>query len=431
MIGEPLLIGHPGRAASDDAKVLVAKPHDREVGLEAAVVAENRGVDVAAGGHVHLPQGDLLHRPQGAWALDVEDGEGGEVEDARPLAHGEVLGVDDGRPPARLPLSRAPGDAIAELIEQRPVGLVPHRPLPAGRLEERRSQLPLPIVEWSQAHVAVGSPLLGGVDDPVCLVETLGGPRAHMRARPLMFVEAGDVRRVQVDLGLAVHHPFGKRLPGAGAFLDPDGCRRPEASHVRRLPEDWHPVGREREDAVDGVLHAHFLIAHDLGHQLEGVLHLELEVGLRERKLGRRQRGPFDGRDVFRVVQDRPVRVGADLEVASGLALVHVGVHVADDRHLDVAFGAGEARHRADVDHLMHGRGERDAGAGHARDARAPDSAGDHDRVGLDLAGGRAHAANAAALDVDRHHLRLRHHLQGARGLGAFPHDRARAQPGV
>ena len=54
---------------------------------------------------------------------------------------------------------------------------------------------------------------------------------------------------------------------------------------------------------------------------------------------------------------------------------------------------AGEARHRADVDHLVHRRRQRDRRAGHARDPRAPHAAGDHDDVGLDVAARRAHRA--------------------------------------
>ena len=51
-----------------------------------------------------------------------------------------------------------------------------------------------------------------------------------------------------------------------------------------------------------------------------------------------------------------PVRVGADLEPGAVLALVHVRVHVADDRELDALFASRETRHRPDVDHLVHRR---------------------------------------------------------------------------
>ena len=40
-------------------------------------------------------------------------------------------------------------------------------------------------------------------------------------------------------------------------------------------------------------------------------------------------------RDLVGVERDRAVGVGADLEAGALLALVHVGVHVADDRVLD------------------------------------------------------------------------------------------------
>ena len=56
------------------------------------------------------------------------------------------------------------------------------------------------------------------------------------------------------------------------------------------------------------------------------------------------------------VVQDRAVRVGADLHVGAVLALVAEGVHVADDREGDLALALGELRARADADHLVHRR---------------------------------------------------------------------------
>ena len=45
------------------------------------------------------------------------------------------------------------------------------------------------------------------------------------------------------------------------------------------------------------------LVADDLGHQLERLLHLRLEVVLRERQLGRRQRRLLDRRDLVGVEQ--------------------------------------------------------------------------------------------------------------------------------
>ena len=89
------------------------------------------------------------------------------------------------------------------------------------------------------------------------------------------------------------------------------------------------------------------LVAEDVRDELEGLLHLELEVLLGERQLGRRQLRFGDRRDLVGVHQDRPMRVRADLEVAAVLALVAVGVHVADDRVRDLADRVGEAAARA------------------------------------------------------------------------------------
>ena len=82
-------------ATGDDAEVILAQAHDRQVALEATVDAENRGVNNAANSNVHLTNGRLLNRCQGAWADDVEDREGGQVSQASGLTHLQVLSVDD------------------------------------------------------------------------------------------------------------------------------------------------------------------------------------------------------------------------------------------------------------------------------------------------------------------------------------------------
>ena len=79
------------------------------------------------------------------------------------------------------------------------------------------------------------------------------------------------------------------------------------------------------------------LVADDLGEELERVLELGVEVLLGERQHRRREGGRGDRRDVVGVHEDRPVGVRADLEAGPVLALVHVRVHVADDREADVA----------------------------------------------------------------------------------------------
>ena len=232
VVGEPLVVGHPVRASGDDAEVLVAEPHDREVGLEASARREPRRVDDPADGDVALAHRHLLQRVQRARAREVEDRERGEVEDPRAVSHGEVLGVDDRRPPARVPLGLAPADAVAVLLEQRRVRLVPLRALPAGRLEEDGAEFLLARVVWREPNVAVRGPLLEWMDDAVGLVEALVGARLHVRRGLLVLPEACCVRGVEVDVRLAVHHPLGERLADARPLLDPDRGRRPETLHL-------------------------------------------------------------------------------------------------------------------------------------------------------------------------------------------------------
>ena len=81
---EPLAIGHPVRAARDDPELLVAEPHDREVGLEAAAGREPGRVHDPADGDVDLPLGHDLEGVERSRPGDVEDRECGEVEDAQP-----------------------------------------------------------------------------------------------------------------------------------------------------------------------------------------------------------------------------------------------------------------------------------------------------------------------------------------------------------
>ena len=104
VVGEPLAVRHPVRAARDDAEVLVAEPHDRQVGLEAAARREpaacRRPSRPARRSAASTPAGARRRAPGPATSKIAERGE---VEHCRPLPHREVLGVDDRRPPAACP----------------------------------------------------------------------------------------------------------------------------------------------------------------------------------------------------------------------------------------------------------------------------------------------------------------------------------------
>ena len=143
---EDLPVAHPHTAAGHDPEVVVGEPHDRQVGEDPTGGVQERRVDRPADRDVDLVDAEMLEGGQGTGSRDVEDRKGRQVHEARPVAHREVLGVDDRRPPARLPLGLAGHDSVAVLAQERLVGAVPERPLPARRLEELGAQLDMAVV---------------------------------------------------------------------------------------------------------------------------------------------------------------------------------------------------------------------------------------------------------------------------------------------
>ena len=286
MVLEPLEVHHAVGSAGDHPEVILAEPHDGEVGHEAAVRCEDGGVDHLADRNVHLAHADLLHCGQGARPGDVEDRERREIHEARRLAQLQVLGVDDGRPPARLPLGRARHHGIAVLRDKAGIGVVPEGALPLRGLVEDRAERLLALVVGRRADLAVGRPLLGWVHDAVGLVEALGRAVLDVLRGRLARVEAGDVGGVQVDFGLAEDHPLRHGASDAGAFLDPHRGGGPQALDLGSLAEDRHAVGGEGEQPVDRVLLLCTLVSDDLGHELERMLVLIGEVVGGEGELG-------------------------------------------------------------------------------------------------------------------------------------------------
>ena len=239
-----------------------------------------------------------------------------------------------------------------------------------------------------------------------------------------MVVEAGDVRAVGIDLGRPVGHPFHDAAGDAGRLLDPDRRHGPQVLDLGGLADDRVAVRRQGQQAVDRELLPDGFVADDLGEELEGVLELWIEVLPRERKHRRREGGRRDRGDVVGIHEDRPVGVRADLEAAPVLPLVHVRIHVADDRVLDFPGRMRELRHRPDVDHLVNRRRQGDRCPGHPRDARAPDAAGDDDDLGFDRSGIGMDAADAALLDIDTRDLDARGDGQHAHLLRGLAHQR-------
>ena len=161
---------------------------------------QHRRVDDAADRHVHLARATTAWTASsapGPTTSKIANADRSKMPGA--LAHREVLGVDDRRPPARVPLGLARLDAVASR-RAAALRLVPLRPLPAGDLEELGAERLLPLVHRRRAQrrgrTATARP--GGR----CR-RSSGTPRTRApscAARLLVVVEAADVGLVQVDL---------------------------------------------------------------------------------------------------------------------------------------------------------------------------------------------------------------------------------------
>ena len=277
----PELVAPAVEDAGDDAHLIVARAHHREIGVEAAVGGEPGRVDGAPHRHVDPVHGQAVGVFHGAGTGQLEDLEGAEVHQPAVLPQVEVLAHGDGAPPAVVPLHLAVGQPVT--LGEVGVGGEPLRALPGAGLEELGAEGLLAREVGADAQVAAALPLLGRVDDAVRLVEVLRGAGPDVGVAALLGIEAGHIRAVGVDdPRVAEGHPLGDDLGHAGAFLHPDGRRRPEVAHVGDLAEAGHGVGRQREQAVDGV--ADLGVAEHV-HQLDGLLHLLVEVIGRERHL--------------------------------------------------------------------------------------------------------------------------------------------------
>ena len=415
-------------SAGDHPEVVGTAPHDGQIRAERSGGGQQRGVDHAADAHVDTGHGQLLEVAQGSWPTHVEDRECAEIDQGDALAHGQVLGLDDRRPPAAIPFGRAFGDAVAVLLEQSGIGLVPLRALPAGGLEVLRPEGFGAGMERTGAQRAVGEPLLARMADPVDLRESLGRTRPHMGGAALGRMEARDVRAVGIDLAGPVRDQLGQHPAHSRSFLDPHCSCGPQPGDLRRLAHQCSAVRSHGEQSVQRGPAGRGRIGQELGEHLLRLLHLEREVVLREGEAGR---GGLSGvvsdrRDLLRAVQQGTVRIGADLEVGPPLALVHQAVHVAQQREADPLAGLLELRDRAHVDHLVHRGRQRDRSACEGGHPGAPHAAGDHHDLRLDRPVIGDHAGDTATFDLDVEHLGLRARGERTEPFRALAHQLSR-----
>ena len=70
---------------------------------------------------------------------------------------------------------------------------------------------------------------------------------------------------VVIEFGLAIGHPVREHLAGAGAVLDPDRYGVPHPAHVRRFADRRTAIGRDLQQAVEGVFLVVTKFAQDRG----------------------------------------------------------------------------------------------------------------------------------------------------------------------
>ena len=114
-------------------------------------------------------------------------------------------------------------------------------------------------------------------------------------------------------------------------------------------------------------------------------------------------------------------------QVAAGLTLVHVRVHVAHDRKLDIALAPAK-RGTGPTSIIWCTAGVRGMCVPAIGDSRAPDPTGDHHRLGFDVPFGRAHPPHPPVFHIDPKNLGLGGDREGAWSLAALAHDRAGAE---
>ena len=179
-------------------------------------------------------------------------------------------------------------------------------------------------------------PLLAGMDDAVGLVEALGGARAHV-----LRASSGSRRSARcptTEVDLATRRASSTRRPPGRRPAPPSPTRRrrttgPSTSGVS--PSSGSP---------SGVSDSRPLIAYLMptlsSPTISGISSSACSIwsakssSVNGNSVGDSAASSIEGISLG-VVQDRAVRVRADLQAGAVLALVHVRVHVAHDRELD------------------------------------------------------------------------------------------------
>ena len=306
-----------------------------------------------------------------------------------------MLGADRGRP-----VPAGPAAWAQALVAVRRVRLEPVRALPAGLLAERRPELLQPRVRGRGSERPPRLALVARVLDVVVGRIDLGRAGDRVGTARVRGAEAARVHVPDVEARRPLDDPLGDELPhpaGAGEAVGAEAGGDPEAAHVRGA-EDELPVRRERLRAVDQPDDLHLL---ERRHAADRVLEQRLEAG----PVLLEQLAVEVGRDPVERPRRRIALVAAHHEAAGLGAEVDEERGVAHRRHVE------RQAARAGDEILVRHRHDRDGDAGEPPELGGEHAAGVDDDLRLDVALVGGDADDAAPLDRDRRHPRVRRDL--------------------
>ncbi len=227
-----------------------------------------------------------------------------------------------------------------------------------------------------------------------------------------------------VDGCAAVGHPVGDEFAHAGTVLNPDGDGIPQAAHLLAFAHGWTAIGRDLQEAVEGVA---FIIAKfaQNGRQFDctlqrfqNLVHFKVALRWRETRFMLFQK-------IARMAQARVlffVIAPFDLSAFGGLwiaRIAHIGrvALIAHERPADFLARSFELGIGTEKCQRMIDRHDRQVFANHFGNQAAPKSRTDDDIIGLDGAAMRDDALDATVFNDQRLCRRVGEALQLACGL--------------
>ena len=115
---KPIVVASAVECSGDDSEVIGTESHDRKVAPEATTWCEQRRINRTTNRYINIVDAHVLQESDYARASEIEFIESSEVDHADRLAHLQVLGVCNRRPPSSIPLVWSRLTSRFELADQ-------------------------------------------------------------------------------------------------------------------------------------------------------------------------------------------------------------------------------------------------------------------------------------------------------------------------